>query len=112
MRRSRRRRGKSVGLGLGKRLLHGGRGGGDGGGFLLRCSLCASLSLHDEVAPGAFLGVFAYDFAERVHPALFLFFAVGVEVDHFSVLEPDAEAFFDHHVAFFLFGESALPSRL
>ena len=60
----------------------------------------------DEISPGLSLAkILANDLGQSDHPAVLLGGAVGVEVDGLAVGEAHTEAFFDEHVAFFLFGE-------
>jgi hypothetical protein len=70
----------------------------------------SSFSSLDDFSPGAsFSG--AGDIAlpdgliEDFHPPFLLHGAVGIEVDNLAVGESDAEALFNEHVAFLLFGK-------
>lgn len=51
------------------------------------------------------------DVRERLHPAVFLLGAVGVEVNRLAVAEPHPEAFFYEHVAFLFLGKGRLAPR-
>lgn len=42
---------------------------------------------------------------KSLHPALFVFRVVGIEVDHFAVIETNTETFFNKHIALFLGGK-------
>lgn len=66
-----------------------------------------------DIAPGraiSALAVGADALVQDFHPAFLVFARVGVEVDHFTVAEADAEAFFDKHVALFLFCEAGFAT--
>jgi hypothetical protein len=52
----------------------------------------------------------ADDFVENLHPAFLVFSGVGVEVNHFAVVESNAEAFLNEHVPFFLFRKCGATS--
>lgn len=50
------------------------------------------------------------DFVQDLHPAVLVMGAVSIEVDDLAVVEADAEALFDKHVALFFLGEGRSPA--
>lgn len=65
------------------------------------------LALQDHVTPAALHGFafFADAGIKDLHPAFFVGAGIGIEINDFTVVESDSEAFFNKHVAFFLFSK-------
>lgn len=54
--------------------------------------------------------VLADTIRKHLHPAVFLFSVVGVEVNHLAVAKANAEALFNKHVALLVLGEARLAT--
>jgi hypothetical protein len=77
----------------------------------MRVLLLSSLLVKDHCGPCfAASQVLSNGLGQDSHPLLLLSGRVGVEINDFSIGETDAEAFFDKHVAFFLFGKRRLAT--
>ena len=81
------------------------------GGSLLGLLLHVLLTLQHHIAPAALRAVFlANATIKNLHPAFLVGSCVCVEIDDFTVIESDAESFFNKHVAFLLLCKARLAT--